>query len=168
MSRHAVRLGPWWGTVVVGILLAGCSAQATTPTTATTPRGPTGPLSQSGIANWRSVGSYDESSLTAGEGVATVAPPGGAELPAPGHRLDPCEPGRGGLGAHRRPRLGRRLRRRRLPGARLRHSKMFLVTTPTGATTLYVHTLVPGKEYNNSFDSIAPGAHGWWPVNGTP
>jgi hypothetical protein len=45
------------------------------------------------------------------------------------------------------------------------HSKMFMVTSPTGETTQYVHTLVPGELYNNSFDAIAPG--GQWMVAGT-
>ena len=61
---------------LVGILLAGCSATAATPTTVPKASGPTGPVSTSGIAGWKSVGSYDESSLTASEGVATVVPPG--------------------------------------------------------------------------------------------
>jgi hypothetical protein len=43
-------------------------------------------------------------------------------------------------------------------------SKMFLVTTPTGSTLQYVHTLVQGEEYNNSFDTISPNAQ--WMVAG--
>jgi hypothetical protein len=38
------------------------------------------------------------------------------------------------------------------------HSKMFLVTTPSGATSQNEHTLVSGELHNNSFDTIAPGA----------
>ena len=41
---------------------------------------------------------------------------------------------------------------------------MFLVTTPSGETVQYLHALVAGEEYNNSFDSIAPGSQ--WMVSG--
>ncbi|HEX4787065.1 MAG TPA: hypothetical protein VH372_01285, partial [Actinospica sp.] len=34
--------------------------------------------------------------------------------------------------------------------------KMFLVTTPSGATYQYMHTLVAGELHNNSFDAISP------------
>jgi len=167
MSRRYVPRGRWWGVVVVSMLLAGCSTQTTTPTTVTTPSGPTEPLSQTGIARWHQVGSYDESSLTASEGVATVVPPGSASyllyrgigsVPADlaaegwGHIGDPDSADGYIVDAYQGPASG--------------HSKMFLVTTPTGATYQYVHTLVPGEEYNNSFDTIAPGSQ--WTVNGTP
>ncbi len=165
MSRRYVPRGRWWGVVVVSMLLAGCSTQTTTPTTVTTPSGPTEPLSQTGIARWHQVGSYDESSLTASEGVATVVPPGSASyllyrgigsVPADlaaegwGHIGDPDSADGYIVDAYQGPASG--------------HSKMFLVTTPTGATYQYVHTLVPGEEYNNSFDTIAPGSQ--WMVAG--
>lgn len=43
--------------------------------------------------------------------------------------------------------------------------KMFMVTTPSGKTYQYVHTLVPTELYNNSFDTISPD--GQWMVAGT-
>jgi hypothetical protein len=43
-------------------------------------------------------------------------------------------------------------------------SKLFLLTTPNGARYRYVHPLVPGENYNNSFAAIAPG--GRWFVSG--
>jgi len=161
---HGTR-GRWVALVVIGILLAGCSAQATTPTTVTEASGPTRPVSNSGIAHWRQVGSYDESSLDASEGVATVVPPGGAgylvyrgigSVPANlaaegwGHIGDPDSADGYIIDAYQGPGSG--------------HSKMFLVTTPSGTTLQYVHTLVPGEEYNNSFDTIAPGTQ--WMVSG--
>ena len=150
---------------LVGILLAGCSATAATPTTVPKASGPTGPVSTSGIAGWKSVGSYDESSLTASEGVATVVPPGAptyllyrgiGSVPAGlasegwGHIGDPDSAAGTIIDAYQGPASG--------------HTKMYLVTTPAGATIQYVHTLVAGEEYNNSFDTIAPGAQ--WMVAG--
>lgn len=150
---------------LAGLLLAGCSAGAATTTTTAAATGPTPPLSTTGIAHWRSVGSYDESSLTASEGVATVVPPGGpsyllyrgiSSVPAPlaaqgwGHIGDPDSAAGTVVDAFQGPSSG--------------NSKMFLATTPSGATLQYVHTLVPGEEYNNSFDAIAPGDQ--WMVAG--
>jgi hypothetical protein len=150
---------------MVGIFLTGCSSQAATPTTVTRTTGPTTPLSQSGIANWRAVGSYDESSLIASEGVATVVPPGSpsyllyrglTSVPAGlaaegwGHIGDPDSADGYIIDAYQGPSSG--------------HSKMFLVTTPSGATLQYTHTLLAGEEYNNSFDTIAPGTQ--WMVSG--
>ena len=43
-------------------------------------------------------------------------------------------------------------------------TKMFLVTTPSGATYQYVHTLVSGELYNNSFDAVSPDTQ--WMVSG--
>lgn len=127
--------------------------------------GPTRPLSSAGIARWRPVGNYVENTLTAGEGVATVTGPGkqrrliyrGLEsvpksLAAQGwsHIGDPDADGAVIIDAYQGPSTG--------------HSKMFLVTTASGATYRYIHSLVRGEEYNNSFDAIAPG--GQWMVAG--
>jgi len=165
MTRLRCVLGGWITLVVVGISLAGCTAQAATSTTVTTVAGPTTPLSPSDIAHWRAIGSYDENTLDAGEGVATVAPPGSptyllyrglASVPKNlaaegwGHIGDPDSADGYIIDAYQGPSTG--------------HSKMFLVTTPSGATIQYIHTLVRGEEYNNSFDAIAPGAQ--WMVAG--
>jgi hypothetical protein len=165
MKRIRPTPGGSIALAVVGIVLAGCTTQAATPTTVARATGPTKPLSQSGIANWREVGSYDENTLDAGEGVATVTPPGGASyllyrglgtippnLAAEGwgHIGDPDSADGYIIDAYQGPGSG--------------HSKMFLVTTPSGATVQYVHTLVRGEEYNNSFDAFAPGAQ--WMVAG--
>jgi len=153
------------GLVLVAFVVAGCSSQAATPTTLAKPSGPTKPVVMTGIDHWKEIGSYDENSLDAGEGVATVAPPGKAsyllyrgltsvpkDLAAEGwgHIGDPDSTDGYIIDAYQGPSSG--------------HSKMFLVTTPSGATVQYVHTLVPTELYNNSFDTISPG--GQWMVAG--
>ena len=153
------------GLVLVASVVAGCTSNAATTTTVAKASGPTTPLSTTGIENWRQAGSYDENSLDAGEGVATVVPPGKASyllyrgltsvpksLSAEGwgHIGDPDSADGYIIDAYQGPSSG--------------HSKMFLVTAPSGATLQYVHTLVPKELYNNSFDTIAPGAQ--WMVAG--
>lgn len=49
-------------------------------------------------------------------------------------------------------------------GASSPTSKMFRVTTPSGATYQYTHTLVAGELYNNSFDAVSPDTQ--WMVAG--
>jgi len=153
------------GLVIVAFLVTGWSSQAAAQTTVVKVSGPTKPISTTGIDKWKEVGSYDENSLDAGEGVATVVPPGKASyllyrgltsvsqnLSAEGwgHIGDPDSTGGYIFDAYQGPSSG--------------PSKMFLVTTPSGATIQYVHTLVPKELYNNSFDTIAPGAQ--WMVAG--
>ena len=41
---------------------------------------------------------------------------------------------------------------------------MFLVTTPSGKSVEYVHPLLPGELYNNSFIAVAPDTQ--WMVAG--
>ena len=118
-----------------------------------------------GIAGWTQVGSSVENTLGAGEGVATVLRPGqGASelyrgiqsvppnLSAQGwtHIGDPDSLHGSVFDAYQGPSSG--------------NSKMFLVTTPSGKTLEYVHTLVPGELYNNSFDAISPD--GQWMIAG--
>ena len=150
---------------LVGVLLAGCTSRAATPSTVAPTGRPTPPVSATGIARWHQVGTYDESTVDAGEGVATVVPPQGASyllyrgigsVPADlsaegwGHIGDPDSTGGYIIDAYQ--------------GSPSMHAKMFLVTTPTGSTVQYVHTLVRGELYNNSFDTISPGAQ--WMVSG--
>jgi len=125
----------------------------------------TAPLSRTGIAHWRAVGHYSESTVFAGEGVATVTRPGtrGHELyrgvgsvpkklAAEGwtHIGDPDSAKGDIVDAYQGSSTGR--------------TKMFLVTRPDGTTLQYVHRLVRGELYNNSFDALAPGAQ--WMVAG--
>jgi hypothetical protein len=120
----------------------------------------------SSISGWTQTGSYLENTLTAGEGVATVDPPGGtpyelyrgsASIPlglavagwthvgdpdsADGYIFDAYQNSSSSAG-----------------------DKMFLVTTPSGATYQYVHTLVSGELYNNSFAALSPDTR--WMVSG--
>jgi hypothetical protein len=126
---------------------------------------PTRPLAVSGIAHWRKVGSSTENTLYAGEGVATVTGPGHGShelyrgllsvpknLSAEGwtHIGDPDSVDGYVIDAYQWSSSG--------------HSKMFLVTTPSGVTLQYGHPLVAGELYNNSFDAISPGAQ--WMVAG--
>jgi hypothetical protein len=146
--------------------LLGVGATQSLPSVAVAKTGaPTRPTSTSGIAGWRRIGSYDESSVTAGEGVATVTRPGHGSyelyrgigtvpksLAAEGwtHIGDPDAVDGYVVDAYQGPSSG--------------HSKMFLVTEPSGTTVRYVHRLVAGELYNNSFDAISPGAQ--WMVAG--
>jgi len=124
------------------------------------------PEASTGIAGWTETGSYLESALTAGEGVATVDPPGGtpyelyrgvgsiplAELiDGWTHIGDPDSADGYIIDAYQ--------------GSSSGDSKMFLLTTPSGATHKYVHTLASGELYNNSFDAISPDTQ--WMISGT-
>jgi hypothetical protein len=124
------------------------------------------PESTTGIAGWTQTGSYLEDSLTAGEGVATVDPPGGtpyelyrglASIPLSlylqgwTHIGDPDSADGYIIDAYQAADSG--------------DPKMFLLTTPSGSTYEYTHTLVSGELYNNSFDAISPDTQ--WMVSGT-
>jgi hypothetical protein len=127
--------------------------------------GPAVPSSQGGIAGWSQVGSYDENTLFADEGVTTVFEPrqgtyelyrGFLSIPSNlaaqgwAHIGDPDSVRGYIFDAYQGPSSG--------------NSKMFLVTTPSGDSFEYVHTLVPGELYNNSFAAISPDTQ--WMVGG--
>ena len=121
--------------------------------------------SQGGIAGWTQIRSYDESTLFAGEGVATVFEPrhGTHEL----YRGIQSVPGN--LQTRVGPTSGTPTRFRgyvfdAYQGPSSGKSKMFLVTTPSGDSLEYLHTLVPGELYNNSFAAISPDTQ--WMVAG--
>jgi hypothetical protein len=122
--------------------------------------------SANGIAGWTEVGSSLEGTLGAGEGVATVEPPGGntyelyrgagsipLSLAVAGwtHVGDPDSVDGYIVDAYQN-------------SSSSAGSKMFLVTTPSGVTYQYVHSLVSGELYNNSFDAISPDSR--WMVSG--
>ena len=150
---------------VLALLAAGCSNGSASPATTTRTAVPVAPRSGTGISGWREIGRTVESTVDAGEGLATVTPATGPSvivyrgfgtIPPSlaaegwGHIGDPDSADGTVVDAYQGPASG--------------HSKMFLVTTPSGATVQYVHTLVPGELYNNSFVAIAPGAQ--WMVGG--
>jgi hypothetical protein len=154
---------PWAALAAGALLLAGCSSGAASVTTA--PRGPTRPLVTTGVAGWTPAGSYDRSSLTASEGLATVDPPGGTStLVYRGISSVPADLAAGGWGHIGDPDSADGTVVDAYQGPSSGHTKLFLVTTPSGATARYVHTLVPGEEYNNSFDAISPDTR--WMVAG--
>ena len=103
------------------------------------------------------MGSYTENTLSAGEGVATVSRHGHktyelyrglasvpSNLKAEGwaHIGDPDSVNGYVFDAYQGPSSGT--------------SKMFLVTTPSGQSLEYLHALVPGELYNNSFVAVSP------------
>jgi hypothetical protein len=123
------------------------------------------PKSPNGIADWARVPSSTENTLYAGEGVTTVAELGHesyelyrglasvpSNLKAEGwsHIGDPDSASGYLFDAYQGPSSG--------------HSKMFLVTTPSGQTFEYLHTLVRSELYNNSFVAISPDRQ--WMVAG--
>ena len=142
----------------------GAATSAPGAATARPPARP-GAASKSGLTGWTEVGSYDENTLGAGEGVATVSTPGHgtdelyrgiqsvpSNLSAQGwtHIGDPDSTRGYIFDAYQGPSSG--------------NSKMFLVTTPAGKTFEYVHTLVHGELYNNSFATVSPDTQ--WMVAG--
>lgn len=119
-----------------------------------------------GVSGWTQVGHYLESSLSAGQGVATVDPPGGApyqlyrgdaSIPLAvlmegwSHVGDPDSAGGYVFDAYQ-------------SGSSSPTSKMFRVTTPSGSAYEYTHDLVPGEEYNNSFAAVSPDTQ--WMIAG--
>ncbi|WP_225849330.1 hypothetical protein [Streptomyces sp. HPF1205] len=115
---------------------------------------------------WRQTGSGLQSSLGAGEGVTTVQRPGGGErvlyrgvasippalrLRGWSHIGDP-DSARGYVVDAYQSRGAAPTR------------KMFRVTTPSGRSYEYTHTLAPGEMYNNSFAAVSPDTR--WMVAG--
>jgi hypothetical protein len=128
-------------------------------------KSPATPGPPSGIAGLTEVGSYGENTLVAGEGVATVSTPRSktyelyrgiqsvpSNLKAQGwtHIGDPDSVRGYVFDAYQGPSAG--------------NSKLFLVTTPSGQSFEYLHTLVRGELYNNSFVTISPDTQ--WMVAG--
>ena len=157
MRRFAVPLA-----VIAVIGLATTAHAAPIPPRAAV----TAPVVAYGIGGWTETDASLESTLTAGEGVTTVNPPDGSStvlfrgassipvgLAAAGwtHIGDPDSAAGYVIDAYQN-------------SSASSNEKLFLVTTPTGATYQYVHTLVSGEMYNNSFDAIAPSRQ--WMVSG--
>ena len=121
--------------------------------------------SQGGIASWTEVGSYDESTLFAGEGVATVFEPRRSTYVLYRGILSvPSNLAAQGWSHIGDPDSLRGYIFDAYQGASSGSSKMFLVTTPSGDSFEYIHTLVPGELYNNSFAAISPDTQ--WMVGG--
>jgi len=110
------------------------------------------------------VGNSDQNTLTAGEGVATVARGAHTVLLYRGIQSVPSALKAQGWGHIGDPDSLRGYVFDAYQGASSGNSKMFLVTTPSGKTYQYVHTLVHGELYNNSFATVSPD--GRWMVGG--
>jgi hypothetical protein len=124
-----------------------------------------GTSAQADAGEWSVTGSSLQSTLSAGEGVATVQQSGGDKVMYRGvlsiplvtriegwsHIGDPDAAGGYVFDAYQ-------------SGASAPTSKMFRVTTPSGQAYEYTHALVPGELYNNSFDTVSPDSQ--WMVAG--
>ena len=150
---------------LVGAVLSLSVVMPGTPLAVAATNHPTKPLSASGIAHWQEVGSYNEDTVNAGEGVATLALPGQPrqEIYRGILTIPPSQAAQGWkhIGD---PDSATGYVIDAFQGPSSRPSKMFLATSPSGATAEFVHTLVPGELYNNSFDAISP--NGQWMVAG--
>jgi hypothetical protein len=170
MRRFAVPIAVCAALGLAVVPLGASAAQAATVTApaAATGAGHTAKASAAAdtITGWTETGSYLEGTLSAGEGLATVDPPGGtpytlyrglASIPlgldAAGwtHVGDPDSADGYIFDAYQN-------------SSSSSNEKMFLVTTPSGATYQYVHTLVSGELYNNSFATVSPDTQ--WMVSG--
>ena len=173
MRRFAVPLAV---CAALGLALAplGASAAQAATTSATSTATATAShvaalstkAASSTITGWTETGSSLQSTLGAGEGVATVDPPGGTpytlyrgalsiplslDIAGWTHVGDPDSVNGYIFDAYQN-------------SSSSSNEKMFRVTTPSGATYQYVHTLVSGELYNNSFDTISPDTQ--WMVSG--
>jgi hypothetical protein len=118
------------------------------------------------ITGWTETSSSLQSTLTAGEGVATLdsssgsssviyrgalSIPLGLDIAGWTHIGDPDAADGYVFDAYQN-------------SSSSSNEKMYQVTTPSGATYQYVHTLVSGELYNNSFDTVSPDTQ--WMVSG--
>lgn len=158
MTRSAAS---WRIGILAACVMLALAAVAAAPTSAAVVVGP------KGIAGWKVVGSYDRNTLGAGEGVATVVRSslqGGPYVLYRGIQSVPSAQKAQGWSHIGDPDSLRGYVFDAFQGPSSGNSKMFLVTTPSGRTYQYVHTLVPGELYNNSFATVSP--NGQWMVAG--
>lgn len=164
MRRFAVPLALTAALGLAVVSLGTSTAQAATTASAAAPAA--AKAAASTITGWTETGSHLESTLSAGEGLATVDPTGGtpytlyrgsASIPLSlliegwSHIGDPDSVDGYIFDAYQN-------------SSSSSNEKMFQVTTPSGATYQYVHTLVSGELYNNSFDTVSPDTQ--WMVSG--
>lgn len=164
MRRFAVPLALTAALGLAVVPLGTSTAQAATTATAAAPAA--AKAAASTITGWTETGSHLESTLSAGEGLATVDPAGGTpytlyrgstSIPLSlliegwSHIGDPDSVDGYIFDAYQN-------------SSSSSNEKMFQVTTPSGATYQYVHTLVSGELYNNSFDTVSPDTQ--WMVSG--
>lgn len=129
------------------------------------------PAGPAGAQSVTLAGSYLRPTLTSGQGLATLTWPGGASSVV--YRGDLSIPLRllfkgwdhiGDPGAGGHPGGARDYLFDAYQGPDTARAKMFEVTTPAGQHYDFVHQLVSGEAYNNSFAAISPDGN--WLVSG--
>ena len=163
MRRFAVPLAVCAALGLATAAIPAASAEAATAPTAVSTHAAS---AADAISGWTETTSYLEGTLGAGEGVATVDPTSGSpyvlyrgttsiplslDIAGWTHVGDPDSVNGYIFDAYQN-------------SSSSSNEKMFLVTTHSGATYQYVHTLVSGELYNNSFDTISPDTQ--WMVSG--
>lgn len=153
-KRRALRAAAVVGALGAASLVG--TAAATSASAASTTAAFTN--TAAGITGWTQVTHYLEGTLGAGEGVTTVYPPGGSSSVL--YRGVSSIPA--GVAAEGWSHIGDPDSTQGYifddfqSGASSPTSKMFRVTTPSGSSYEYVHQLVSGEEYNNSWDTVSP------------
>lgn len=148
------------GAVVVTSVALGPSALAASGSDAVVH-----PQDASGIAGWTTAGSYLEPTLTSNEGVATVDPPGGSAYELyRGTASIPLGLAIQGWTHIGDPDSAEGYIVDAFQSSTSTTRKLYRVTTPSGSTYQYTHTLVAGELINNSFDTISPSSQ--WMVSG--
>ncbi|TWP38609.1 hypothetical protein [Leekyejoonella antrihumi] len=154
VTRAARRLGRLFvvsAVVLVMLLLGGAPAHG----------GPIGPT----LGPWHPVSWREVPAVTANQGVARVSRPGGPSRLVTRGQGDVTS----ALSAHGWWHVGDPGSRRgylldAYQGRPGMHAKLFVLTTPTGRRTQWIHQDVAGEMLNNSFAAIAPS--GRWFVGG--
>ena len=164
MRRFAVPLAVCAALGLATAIPAASAEAATTVPTATAAA--TTHATANTISGWTETTSYLEGTLGAGEGLATVDPPGGTpyvlyrgvtsiplslDIAGWTHIGDPDS-------------IDGYIFDNYQNSSSSSNEKLYVVTTPSGATYQYVHTLVSGELYNNSFDAISPDMQ--WMISG--
>lgn len=158
----AVRLGAFTSAAAAGLVLAGAPATAAAA-------GPAPSVAAAGSATalgpWAPVGLYLALSAHADEGVATITKPGGrSEVVLRGDRSLSASLKGQGWSHIGDPGGWHGYLVDAYQGGPGHRSKLFRLTTPSGATYDFVHALAAGERPNNSFAAISPD--GRWMVSG--
>ncbi len=151
--RAAKRIGQWSTVGVVGLVvsLLGSPAHG----------GPIGPV----LGPWHSVSWKEIPAATANQGVATVTLPGGrSHLVTRGERSVSAAMSAAGWSHIGDPGSRRGYVVDAYQAHAAKHAKAFVLTTPTGHHTQWIHRDVRGEMVNNSFAAITPS--GQWFVGG--
>jgi hypothetical protein len=144
----------------LAVALAACAAAAPAAHAQTLIQ----PDSSAGIAGWTETGSSNQDVLTAGEGVATVTQSGGTTVLYRGAASIPASLAAQGWTHIGDPDSADGYIIDAYQGSSSGNTKMYLLTTPSGSTYQYTHTLAPGELYNNSFAAISPDTQ--WLISG--